>query len=117
MLVGDTGSLRGDLRLVLHTKLKLVRTPRGRSLVRALHGEALTPGVLEISRRMRVREAELYASVPPSDGLTFVPAVRYPPHERRVEIAVDLGAGEASATVLGSDRTHEYISENADYRS
>ncbi|HQY62092.1 MAG TPA: bifunctional ornithine acetyltransferase/N-acetylglutamate synthase [Polyangiaceae bacterium] len=64
-----------------------------------------------------LREAELYASVPPSDGLTFVPAVRYPPHERRVEIAVDLGAGEASATVLGSDRTHEYISENADYRS
>ena len=61
--VVDTGSLRGDLRLVLHTKLKLVRTPRGRSLVRALHGEALTPGVLEISRRLRVREVELYAAI------------------------------------------------------
>lgn len=64
-----------------------------------------------------LRAAELYASVPPSDGLSFVPTVRYPPHERRVEIAVDLGAGEHTAAVLGSDRTHEYISENADYRS
>lgn len=64
-----------------------------------------------------LRGAELYASVPPSDGLSFAPTVRYPPHERRVEIDVDLGAGEHAAAVLGSDRTHEYISENADYRS
>ncbi|HRH00559.1 MAG TPA: bifunctional ornithine acetyltransferase/N-acetylglutamate synthase, partial [Polyangiaceae bacterium] len=64
-----------------------------------------------------LRGAELYASVPPADGLSFAPAVRYPPHERRVEIDVDLGAGAHAAAVLGSDRTHEYISENADYRS
>jgi glutamate N-acetyltransferase/amino-acid N-acetyltransferase len=64
-----------------------------------------------------MRHAELYASKAPADGLTFVPPVRFPPHERCVEIKVDLGAGEASATVLGSDRSHEYISENADYRS
>lgn len=64
-----------------------------------------------------MRHAELYASTAPADGLTFVPPVRFPPHERCVEIKVDLGAGEASATVLGSDRSHEYISENADYRS
>ncbi len=64
-----------------------------------------------------MRGAELYASVAPPDGLTFKPALRYPPHERRVEIAVDLGLGGASAAVLGADRTHEYISENADYRT
>jgi glutamate N-acetyltransferase / amino-acid N-acetyltransferase len=34
-----------------------------------------------------------------------------------VEIDVELGLGPASCTVLGADRSHEYISENADYRS
>jgi glutamate N-acetyltransferase/amino-acid N-acetyltransferase len=34
-----------------------------------------------------------------------------------VELEVDLGAGGAEAEVLGADRTHEYITENADYRS
>lgn len=63
------------------------------------------------------KAAELYASVPPADGLTFRPPVSWPPHERSVEIGVELNAGPASATVLGADRTHEYISENADYRS
>ncbi len=64
-----------------------------------------------------MNQAEMYASVPPADGLTFVPPVRFPPHERCVEIGVDLGAGSAIATIIGGDRTHEYISENADYRS
>jgi glutamate N-acetyltransferase/amino-acid N-acetyltransferase len=64
-----------------------------------------------------MRAAELYASVPPPDGLTFVPGVRFPPHERCVEITVSLGLGDAECTVLGADRTHEYISENADYRT
>lgn len=61
--------------------------------------------------------AELYASVPPADGLTFRPPVSFPPHERVVEIGVELGLGAEEAVVLGADRTHEYISENADYRS
>jgi glutamate N-acetyltransferase/amino-acid N-acetyltransferase len=65
----------------------------------------------------QLKGAELYASVPPVDGLTFRPPVSYPPHERSVEIEVDLGLGDQSALVLGADRTHEYISENADYRS
>jgi glutamate N-acetyltransferase/amino-acid N-acetyltransferase len=64
-----------------------------------------------------LKAAELYASVPPADGLTFRPPVSYPPHERSVEIELDLGLGSESAVVLGADRTHEYISENADYRS
>ncbi|HVU23980.1 MAG TPA: bifunctional ornithine acetyltransferase/N-acetylglutamate synthase [Opitutus sp.] len=63
-----------------------------------------------------LRGAELYASAPPRDGV-FTAAVDYPPHERCVEIEVDLGGGSAAASVLGGDLTHEYVSENADYRS
>jgi glutamate N-acetyltransferase/amino-acid N-acetyltransferase len=63
-----------------------------------------------------LRGAELYASAPPRDGV-FTPPIRYPPHERCVEVGIDLGQGEASATILGGDLTHEYVSENADYRS
>ena len=63
-----------------------------------------------------LRGAELYASAPPKDGV-FTAPVDFPPHERCVEIDLDLGAGTASATVLGGDLTHEYVSENADYRS
>jgi glutamate N-acetyltransferase/amino-acid N-acetyltransferase len=63
-----------------------------------------------------LRQAELYASAPPKHGV-FTPPVDFPAHERCVEIEVDLGLGRAGATVLGADLTHEYISENADYRS
>ena len=31
----------------------------------------------------------------------------YPPHRRAVEIAVELGRGDAEATILGTDLTHE----------
>ena len=44
----------------------------------------------------------------------------YPPHERVVDIAIDLGIGggdDAGATLYGSDLTHAYVSINADYRS
>ncbi len=64
-----------------------------------------------------LKSAELYTSVPPADGLTFCPPVSWPPHERSVVIEVELNAGTVGAEVLGADRTHEYISENADYRS
>ncbi|MBX3750459.1 MAG: bifunctional ornithine acetyltransferase/N-acetylglutamate synthase [Opitutaceae bacterium] len=63
-----------------------------------------------------LKGAELYASAPPKDGV-FTAPIDYPPHERCVEIAVDLGQGAAAATVYGGDLTHEYVSENADYRS
>ena len=73
----------------------------------------------ERERRLHqhMKDAELYASVPPPDGLTFRPPIDYPPHERSVEIEIDLGLGPASAEVLGADRSHEYVTENADYRS
>jgi glutamate N-acetyltransferase/amino-acid N-acetyltransferase len=63
-----------------------------------------------------LRRAELYPSAVREDG-TFAPPVDYPPHERCVDIEIDLGRGTSSATVLGADLTHEYVSENADYRS
>jgi glutamate N-acetyltransferase / amino-acid N-acetyltransferase len=63
-----------------------------------------------------LRDAELYASRPTPEGL-FTPPIDFPPHERAVEIGVVVGSGTANATVLGGDLTHEYVSENADYRS
>jgi glutamate N-acetyltransferase/amino-acid N-acetyltransferase len=63
-----------------------------------------------------LRDAELYASAQPRNGV-FAPPVDFPPHERCVEIELDLGSGSATATILGGDLTHEYVSENADYRS
>jgi glutamate N-acetyltransferase/amino-acid N-acetyltransferase len=63
-----------------------------------------------------LRHAELYASAPPQ-GTVFRPPLDYPPHERSVDLAVDLSLGPTEATVLGADLTHEYVSENADYRS
>jgi glutamate N-acetyltransferase / amino-acid N-acetyltransferase len=63
-----------------------------------------------------LRDAELYTSRPTPEGL-FTPPIDFPPHERAVEIGVVVGSGTANATVLGGDLTHEYVSENADYRS
>ena len=63
-----------------------------------------------------LRGAELYASAAPKEGVFSAP-IDFPPHERCVELEIEVGNGAASATVLGGDLTHEYVSENADYRS
>jgi glutamate N-acetyltransferase/amino-acid N-acetyltransferase len=70
----------------------------------------------EAALTAHLRAAELYTSAPPKDGV-YHPPVDYPPHESAVEITIHLGAGAATSTVLGADLSHEYISENADYRS
>jgi glutamate N-acetyltransferase/amino-acid N-acetyltransferase len=70
----------------------------------------------EAALTAHLKSAEIYASAPPKDGV-FRPAVDYPPHERCVDLDIDFAAGQASAIVLGADLTHEYVSENADYRS
>ena len=50
--------------------------------------------------------------------VSFATPIRYPPHERCVEVSVDFGcAGGVETLILGSDLTHEYVAENADYRS
>ena len=41
----------------------------------------------------------------------------YPPHQRCVEVGIDLGVGDCDCTVYGSDMTEEYVHINADYRS
>lgn len=85
-----------------------------------------------------LRSAQLWESVPRVSGtavptrgpsvadgyalraadVSFSTPIQYPPHERCVEIGVDLGVpGGASADVIGADLTHEYVAENADYRS
>ena len=63
-----------------------------------------------------LRGAELSASAAPKEGVFSAP-IDFPPHERCVELEIEVGNGAASATVLGGDLTHEYVSENADYRS
>jgi glutamate N-acetyltransferase/amino-acid N-acetyltransferase len=70
----------------------------------------------EIALAQHLRAAELYASLAPVEGV-YRPPVDYPAHEEAVEIAIDLGAGPATSTVIGGDLSHEYVSENADYRS
>lgn len=42
---------------------------------------------------------------------------RYPPHEKCVEILVELSAGNARSEVLGADLSYDYVKENADYRT
>jgi glutamate N-acetyltransferase/amino-acid N-acetyltransferase len=80
------------------------------------HGIFQLDAAKEAALVAHLRQAELYASAPPKHGV-FTPPVDFPAHERCVEVEVDLGLGRAGATVLGADLTHEYISENADYRS
>jgi glutamate N-acetyltransferase / amino-acid N-acetyltransferase len=70
----------------------------------------------EVALVAHLKGAELYASAPPKDGVFSAP-IDFPPHEKCVELEVDIGNGAASATVIGGDLTHEYVSENADYRS
>ncbi|MEO7598629.1 MAG: bifunctional ornithine acetyltransferase/N-acetylglutamate synthase [Opitutus sp.] len=70
----------------------------------------------ELALVAHFRSAELYSSAAPKDGV-YTPPIDFPPHERCVEIEINLGSGAMSATVFGGDLTHEYVSENADYRS
>jgi glutamate N-acetyltransferase/amino-acid N-acetyltransferase len=44
-------------------------------------------------------------------------ATGYPLYRDPVTIEVDFACGEADATVIGSDLSHQYIVENADYRT
>jgi glutamate N-acetyltransferase/amino-acid N-acetyltransferase len=63
-----------------------------------------------------LRRAEMYSSAPDADGF-YAPRISYPPHRHVVDVGIAVGLGAGEATVFGSDLTHEYISENADYRS
>lgn len=56
-------------------------------------------------------DCQLYPTELPEESRT------YPPHSRCVQIDISLQSGEASANVIGSDLTKEYVEVNADYRS
>jgi len=80
------------------------------------NGEFALDPAKEKSLVAHLKAAELYESAEPKDGV-FTPPIDFMRHERCVEVEIDLGAGTAEATVIGADLTHEYVSENADYRS
>jgi len=71
----------------------------------------------ELQLTAHLEAAELYQTQPPDANGVFRPPVSWPVHHRCVDIWIDLGLGAAAFTAIGGDRTHEYISENADYRS
>ena len=79
------------------------------------HGVFQLDPAKEAALVAHLKGAELYQSAP-KNGV-FTAPIDFPPHERAVELEIDIGNGAASATVLGGDLTHEYVSENADYRS
>ena len=69
--------------------------------------------------------ATLYSSSPAiretndsgTPTLEFPIPVTYPPHQRCVNIYVDMGVGSGNAVVRGADLSYEYVKENGDYRS
>ena len=88
----------------------------------ALEGKCDEPGVFALDPAKEkqlvahMKAAELYESAEPKEGV-FTSPIDFMRHERCVEVEIDLGIGAAEATVIGADLTHEYVSENADYRS
>ena len=68
-----------------------------------------------------MKHAELYESrgAWENEQVTYASAESFPKHKRCVEIDIHLGMkeGKCEATVLGSSLSHEYVAENADYRS
>lgn len=75
----------------------------------------LTPA-LDEQVRAHLEATELYRSQGTSDGMFYTP-VKYPPHDRCVEIEVAWPGHEDAVVVVGADLSHEYVTENADYRS
>jgi glutamate N-acetyltransferase/amino-acid N-acetyltransferase len=113
-LLCAVGKHAGALRLPLDPAK--VRMKVGGEVVLEAGAMRLDP---EKEKRLvaHLKGAELYASAPAPDGITFKVPVEFPPHGRRVEIEIDLAMGPSSCAVVGADLSHEYVTENADYRS
>jgi len=79
----------------------------------SLGGELLfSGGAFRLGSELEMKlAAMLEAASMPAGGK------RFPPHEERVEILVELGSGTASCAVTGADLSYEYVRQNADYRT
>jgi len=108
-IVAAAGKFVGELDVNTSTKEKiaerLVIRMGGRCIFQAGQFRLSSSSESELIAHMKAAELG-------DDGQATFPA-----HKRKVEVEIDLGAGEGKAVVLGSDLTHEYVSINADYRS
>lgn len=96
---------------------RLARVSVGGHVVFANGAFVLSP-TLEEALRSHLVSTELYQSAGTADGL-FRPPVAFPPHDRCVEIEIAWPAQTHTPDVIvvGADLSHEYVTENADYRS
>jgi glutamate N-acetyltransferase/amino-acid N-acetyltransferase len=83
------------------------------------HKVTLTLGGIEIFANDQFRlngdkETRLLAYL---NECSYSLAGGFPPHDRSVEINVDLGSGIRETTILGADLSYDYVKENASYRS
>ena len=89
-----------------------IEVDRGRLSIRLGRWNVFSRGVFHLDREKEVALSSYLQEA------AMNPRIKgYPQHERRVEIHVDFGLGAEGAAVFGSDLSHEYIQENADYRT
>jgi glutamate N-acetyltransferase/amino-acid N-acetyltransferase len=69
-------------------------------------------GAFTISRETEIHLSDYLKSVALNPRLNG-----YPQHQRVVDISIDLGAGDGTATIWGADLSDQYVHENADYRT
>lgn len=62
-------------------------------------------------------EKELRLAEYLKDCSTIAEHKGWPVHEKTVDIDINIGMGNSQSIILGSDLTHEYVRENADYRT
>ncbi|WP_455383300.1 bifunctional glutamate N-acetyltransferase/amino-acid acetyltransferase ArgJ [Salinispira pacifica] len=89
-----------------------VEVDRERLFIRLGQWEVFSGGVFHLDRDKETRLSSYLQEA------AMNPRIKgYPQHDRCVDIHADFGLGKAEAVVLGSDLSHEYIQENADYRT
>jgi glutamate N-acetyltransferase/amino-acid N-acetyltransferase len=102
-IVSAVGDFAGNTSMPLDPRRMRVRV--GEELV-------FENGAFALDREKETRLSEYLAAASMNPRISG-----YPQHEREVAISVSLGNGAGSAQVLGSDLSHEYVRENADYRT
>lgn len=89
-----------------------VEVDRARMSIRLGSWEVFSKGVFHLDRGKEVALSSYLQEA------AMNPRIKgYPQHDARVDIHVDFGPGSGAAAVFGSDLSHEYIQENADYRT